>query len=591
MTIERTRSRTTRGLFAWAIVVGAVTGLVQVLARLASTRVFERAIWVNPQLVWTAPFSNALVMMLVALVILAFSRIVRPIGVYVGAGIFVGLAALTLLLPFPRVQPIAYFLLAAGISVQAARLVRPRAERLTRLVERIVLPVVGVVVVLGSAVNLSHALRERAGYRSLPAARDGSPNVLFVIWDTVRAASLSLYGYPRETTPRLDAFALHAVVFENAFATAPWTLASHASFFTGYYPFDLSTTWRTPLDDARPTLAERLADHGYATAGFVANRIFGPPVFGLGRGFTHYESTPLDVRVVLDGSPIIRFFTHRFNEWFGTNYVPDRRTAEDINDAFLGWQDRHDDRPFFAFLNYMDAHEPYIPPSPYDTMFGHPMHRRIESDRPPTAERTRDLTDAYDGGIAYVDAEFGLLIGELGRRGLMDSAIVIVASDHGEHLGEHELYDHGNSLYAPLLHVPLVVRAPGTPAARVAAPVSLRSLPATVLDLAGIRDTDVPGASLASQWAEDGAAPGDPILSMVPVAANQPARYPLARGAIRSVVVWPYLFISNTDGQEELFDLSVDPLSLDDLAPSDSAGVARMRERLARYPDRTFLPK
>jgi arylsulfatase A-like enzyme len=106
--------------------------------------------------------------------------------------------------------------------------------------------------------------------------------------DTVGAEAVSTYGYARETTPNLDRFAATGVQFERALSTAPWTLASHASMFTGHYPHELSVAWDKPLDETFPTLAEALRARGYVTGGFVAN-YYCSFEFGLNRGFTHYE--------------------------------------------------------------------------------------------------------------------------------------------------------------------------------------------------------------------------------------------------------------------------------------------------------------
>ena len=121
-----------------------------------------------------------------------------------------------------------------------------------------------------------------------------SPNVLLIVLDTVRADHLSLYGYERPTTPNLERLAKRGIRFDNARATAPWTLPSHASMFTGHWPHELGAKWMTPLRGNLPTLAEYLGAHGYATAGFVANVVYCSQETGLARGFTHYEDYVLE---------------------------------------------------------------------------------------------------------------------------------------------------------------------------------------------------------------------------------------------------------------------------------------------------------
>ena len=125
------------------------------------------------------------------------------------------------------------------------------------------------------------------------------PSVVLVSIDTLRADHLGLYGYERDNTPVLEEFAARSVVFDRAITPAPWTLAAHGSMFTGHMPWELSAGWTVPLDDTHPTLAEYLTGRGYASAAFVANYIYGPPAFGLARGFTHYRFYPLNAGIVL----------------------------------------------------------------------------------------------------------------------------------------------------------------------------------------------------------------------------------------------------------------------------------------------------
>ena len=142
-------------------------------------------------------------------------------------------------------------------------------------------------------------LSEHRALRRLPAAIPGAPNVLLIVLDTVRADALSLYGYDRDTSPNLVRLARGGVRFEQARATAPWTLPSHASMFTGRWPHQLDIGTFRPLDARSPTLAEVLGARGYVTAGFVANPIFCHADYGLARGFLHYEDIPVSPLEIL----------------------------------------------------------------------------------------------------------------------------------------------------------------------------------------------------------------------------------------------------------------------------------------------------
>ena len=204
-----------------------------------------------------------------------------------------------------------------------------------------------------------------------------SPNILLIVLDTVRADRLSLCGYERPTSPNLERLSKRGIRFDNARATAPWTLASHASMFTGHWPHDIGARWQTPLRGNLPTLAEYVGAHGYATAGFVANLVYCSRDSGLARGFTHYEDYVLERLAPLRTSIVVEQLTtmiaqtinvfnivalHPLRElvirWFAINQ---RKDAATINRAFLAWlTDRpQPDRPFFAFLNILDAHYPY----------------------------------------------------------------------------------------------------------------------------------------------------------------------------------------------------------------------------------------
>ena len=164
----------------------------------------------------------------------------------------------------------------------------------------------GFVILLAGFVFVGDRLKQaREAGRPLPPAN--SPNVLLIVLDTVRADHLSLYGYERPTTPVLERLAKRGIRFDEARATAPWTLPSHASMFTGRWPHELGEKWMTPLRGNFPTLAEYLGDHGYATAGFVANVGYCSQETGLARGFTHYEDYVLEKLAPLRTAGLVEY--------------------------------------------------------------------------------------------------------------------------------------------------------------------------------------------------------------------------------------------------------------------------------------------
>ena len=210
-----------------------------------------------------------------------------------------------------------------------------------------------------------------------------------------------------------------------------------------------------------------------------------------------------------------------------------------------------------------------------------------------TPRELRMVSDAYDDCLAYIDEQLGRLLGELGRRGRLEETLVIVTADHGEHFGEHGLYGHASSLYDQEVRVPLVIVPPrGGEAGRVVERVvSLRDIPATVVDLAGLgADSPFPGRSLARCWAP-GSGPAGPADRPVLVEVEEPAqaspnqgRSPIFRGSMKAVIADGRAYIRNGDGVEELYDVAGDPGESHDLAGTPEAlpQLERARDQLRR---------
>jgi arylsulfatase A-like enzyme len=474
--------------------------------------------------------------------------------------------------------------LATGIALQLARAAARAPERWARGLRTGAVGIALIAAALGAATRVWRAVAERRALAGLPAAGGSSPNILLIVLDTVRRANLGVYGYARATTPSIDRRAREGVVFDRAVATAPWTLPSHASLFTGRSAGSLGADWRTPLVTGPRTLAEALGAHGYVTGGFVANMLYATWESGLARGFVHYDDYPMTPSLVLlhsaiartgimaqitrDHSPrgIVRAL-RSFNLRPARFPLYVERPANSVTDAFLAWQPTVGSRPFFAFLNYMDAHEPYHAPEPWATRF------RGSATQP---------IDRYDGAIAWLDHEVGRLLDSLQKRGVLDRTIVVVTSDHGQQFGEHHLTSHANSLYLPLLEVPLLVRYPqAAPAgARVAALVTLRDVAATLLDLSGVHDAaGLPGTSLARYWR--GTAAPAPAMAMAELSKgiNVDTTIPNSRGAMQSLLDEHLHYIHNGWGREELFAWRSDSLELTNLAgePAMQSDLVRMR--------------
>ena len=586
--------RSAPGFLATAAWLGLVIGLLEVgilLVEKYQNRVATiGALRLNRHYPWMIPLAHLAVFGAVGLG-LELIRRARPSLANRLAPLALGtLSVLALLLSIRVLNTIACVLLACGV---AWRLV-PRLWRLrpgfSRVVRASLIPLgLGLIaLVIGRHAQFAWA-KHRA--EAKPAAM-GSPNVLLLVMDTVRAKSLSLYGYPRETSPRLDRLARSGVTFAQARSTAPWTLPSHAGMFTGRWPSELFQYHEQKLDPSVPTLAGYLGRNGYATAGFVANTFYCNAGFGLNSGFDHYEDfyevSHVSPSEILRNAEVGRRLMALLDDE-PAEHPDGRKDADRINGDFLAWLSKRDGRPFFAFLNYLDAHAPYVQPPSAGRHFGLRattpadvetlakwQNREFIPDDPRAVELARD---AYDDGIAYLDAALGRLFDELDRRGLAENTLIIVTADHGEEIGEHRLVGHGRSLYRDELHVPLLVIKPGRiPSGQlVAEPVSLRDLPATVVDLLGLPEpSPFPGRSLAPLWDAPAGGPRPepgPVKSEVAIrykTSRNASRPPALRGPMVSVVGEGLTYIRNSDDREELYRTLEDPAEAKNLAGDEA---------------------
>lgn len=468
-------------------------------------------------------------------------------------------------------------MLGMGIGTVVTRIYRKRQALWERRLVRAVpwaLALAGLTAI-GASVGLRFAESRRIA--RLPKPPADAPNVLLIVLDTERADHLSSYGYPRPTTPHLDSLAGEGVLFERAYAASSWTLPSHASLFTGRmkHEHERGKNGMRRLGPGFPTIAEVFRDHGYATAGFVANTFWASRQSGLNRGFVHYEDFYGTLGDALQRAVLFR----ESRSWlrsFGTSAdIRGRKRASHVNREFLRWARRRDERrPWFVFLNYMDVHAPYLPPAPFAGTISpiDPDMSLTQLDMGQSKEtrlspaRVASKTDRYDESLRYLDWQLGNLFAELRRRGELDNTVVIVTADHGEHLGEHGIVQHGASLYAQEIHVPLIIRFPRkVVAGRVAEPVSTTNLAATILPLTGV-PASFPGRSLLLADTESGPDPQPTVSEMSKAGGNDPPEWPASRGWLKSLVVGRWHVILRENGTTELFDVVLDPQETRDLA-------------------------
>jgi arylsulfatase A-like enzyme len=497
-------------------------------------------------------------------------------------GTAIVLSALSGLLLVHSLHPAASVALALGLGFQLSRFVPVPSRRLLQTVSLGLLAAVAVIV---GARTLGRRLLERRQIATLAAAAPTAPNVLLIVLDAVRSSNLSAYGYPRPTTPALEAFARRGVRFTHAISPAPWTRPAHASIFTGQDPARLSADWFHPLDDTYPTLAEVLRSAGYATAGFVGNVWFAGRTSGLDRGFVHFEDYPVNLDAVLR-SPILTSSLVKWAEALrgGEPDPAERKWSPEISASFLAWLDHVGRHPFFAFLNLYDAHTPYGPPvsmAGFENPGGYvrSLPARPDSSTPIDTGQVARAIAAYDASIRYLDASLGRLFDSLRTRGVLDRTVVIVTSDHGEEFYEHGVPEHGSSLYIQSLAVPLVMVQSGHLPEQVTidASVSTRSIAATVAELAGIRGAPFPGPSLMTVLQDPGSpTEAEPLFSSVTFAPRLPAWYPVSKGDMRSVIEDGRHLIRRGDGVMELYDLSRDPGETADLVGTAPAALLHL---------------
>jgi arylsulfatase A-like enzyme len=396
-------------------------------------------------------------------------------------------------------------------------------------------------------------------------------NVVVISVDTLRADHLGCYGYSKPTTPNLDRLASRATLYESCITTAPWTLPAHASLFTGRFASEHgahfvrlatpsaesgSLVAPRPLPDEATTLAEVLTEAGYATAAFAANDSYLAPRVNLDQGFATYHVK--------------------------------RTNAEPVTTQALEWIARQRGRPFFLFVNYMDCHRPYtredrrVDPLPAPVAVeGGQIVVQLDTLLTKTGEDGGELIEAmtsvYDRALGFVDEQIGRLIAWLEARGLYDSTLIVVTSDHGEFLGEHRLTEHPRDVYQEVLWVPLIVKEPRQTAARVEARrMSLVCVPRLVLELAD------GGLEARAQPTFPYALGEIPVVSELHYSRlgdlRDPELIPRFDRVRRAVFDGRFKYIESSDGKHELYDLESDPRELVNLIEQRP----EVAERLAR---------
>ncbi len=622
-------------LSAWC---GLIAGLLEVAAIVLRKQFDSDHIYrMSRHFVWLIPITNLCVFLALGSLACGVILVWPSRGRWFftrGLGAFALLPSI--LAAFPRIYSLAWFVVTLGLAAQIVPLIERRSRDFRRFV-LVSFPVaVAVVAGLGASLWVGDRIKQ-ARENAQPLPPPGSPNVLLIVMDTVAAGHLSLHGYERATSTTLVELAERAVRFDSARAASPWTLPSHAGMFTGRWAHELSAGWFAPLDQKYPTLAEFLGNRGYATAGFIANTWYCAADSGLSRGFTVYQDYVFPGLTAFKMAVLVRRALERCNSFVESEdwlesiglrghaqrvwrwLYNDRKGAAAVNRELLAWlaQRAQSERPFFAFLNYNDAHYPYeLLPGRLHRFGAEPADKNeriwiqhwCDFDKTSVLPRgVAHATTAYDDCIADLDEQLGNLVDLLDRGGMLERTWLIITADHGDSFGEHPgVFCHGGSLYETELHVPLLVIPPGGSATKQAVTevVSLRDLAATIVDVLGQEaGSPFPGESLARFWKRPG-----PVAPIAPPSASPALAELIPHNALecdyfgvpkrqyplRAVWEKDWKYIRRADDvREELFHLSEDAKEQRNLAgdPSARTTLERMRAALDRLTRKPLVPE
>ncbi|MEM1448374.1 MAG: sulfatase [Planctomycetota bacterium] len=399
-------------------------------------------------------------------------------------------------------------------------------------------------------------------------ASDDRPNVVLVVGDTLRADKLTSLGGPEGLTPYLDRIAAGGVRFDQARSHAPWTLPSTASLLTSLHPKEHGAGGRfgefTKLGDGVRTVVASFKEKGYRTHAIVNVLFLDPELFGVTRDFDTVDT-------------------------FGPKSNVEVRPAAATTRAALEWLDAHaDEGPFLLLVHYFDPHCVYAPPPVFRERWAQERDRTSSwtfgtrqqmlairrgelQPAPPTIARAQAL---YDGEVNYLDAEIGRLDDGLAARGLVDDTVFVFTGDHGEEFMDHAGFEHGHTLYDELVHIPLLIRAPGRlDPSIIAAPVRHIDIAPTLLELC-----DLP---LDPQFV------GRSLVPLVRGEAERP-RPTLAHGNMwaQPQTSWTsdgWKLIVREGHPPELYQVAMDPSERRSLADAEPARLQAMRAELEAF--------
>ncbi|WP_415380098.1 sulfatase [Halosimplex sp. TS25] len=456
----------------------------------------------------------------------------------------------------------------------------------------------------------------------ITSAGNGTSVVLIVL-DTARAKTVLTDGrrVDGEAFPELSRLADEGVVVPDAFATAPWTLPSHASLFTGAHSSRHGAhADHKRLEEEHPTIAEAFAAAGYETVA-VSNNTWVSEEFGFARGFDtffktwQYVQSDTDlgrvarehegadmfqalIGALADGNPIVNVMNALYGRFF-------RKTDDDgaarTNEWIADWLVNRDPGPFFLFVNYLEPHLEYRPPRTHADRFlpdgvEYNEAMAVEQDAWGYVAGTVDITERefeilralYRAELAYIDDRIGELRSLLEAAGEWEDTVVVVTGDHGENVGEHGLMDHQYCLYDTLLHVPLILHGGPFTGGAVDGPVQLTDVAPTLLDAAGVEAPAFreaaqgrsfhPEADATSRtWTvAEYMAPQPSMAALEDRVGELPSEVRRYDRELRSIRTSEWKLVRGSDETTELYRVAEDPEEMTDLA----AEYPDVRDRL-----------
>ncbi|PIU42228.1 MAG: hypothetical protein COS99_01085 [Candidatus Omnitrophica bacterium CG07_land_8_20_14_0_80_42_15] len=419
------------------------------------------------------------------------------------------------------------------------------------------------------------AKKSTTGYRKISSSVKNDVNILLIVIDCLRADHLGCYGYERQTSPNIDSIAKEGILFKNCYAQASWTRPSVASLLTSLYPgVHMAVYDNSILPDEVITLPEILKKEGYVTYGYVATPVL-KKIFNFDQGFDFFDDYRMRDKihhVILQNLSFMQKVTGKSFTWL------DRKNAKADNDRIIGWLEKYKDQNFFMFIHCMEPHWPFSLPRPYRNLFSYDSNSDEE-----------DYVALYDAEIHFADTYIGELLKKLKTLGIYNKTLIIITADHGQSLGEHNNWRHGQTIYQEVLSIPLIIKyGKAHPKGKVISQwVRSIDIMPTILDflnvpcksyLDGVSFLQLMENEIDTELFEYGFIDED---------------FDRSRFVLKGIIKndgWKYIYTIKSEcrdiknsGREELYNLTSDPYELNNLVSAEPGILKFMQEKLDFY--------